>query len=127
MPEYLFKMPQGAEFKIVGDRLRETTIDSLEGKVSQYGKTKVAIYETQRRGFLATVEYQPGMANHMKLAAWATFIPEMNRPNMNSLDELKIEFETVLHLGTFPNLVIEAQVKEAITVLFPPAGPTVID
>jgi len=59
--------------------------------------------------------------------AWTGFVPDLQRPKTVSIDELKLEFESDLSLGTFPNSVMEDHVKQAVRKLFPPSGPTVID
>jgi len=126
MPEYSFKLAGGDAVKIVGDFIKGAieTSDFL----SEYGpKTAIKIYKTRNRGFLATVEFDPGVGNQKKGDAWTGFVPDFQRPNNASMDELKSEFESDLTIGKFPNVIIENQVKQAIGKLFPTSGPTVID
>jgi hypothetical protein len=126
MSEYSFELVGGEKFEILGDLISKTT-ETSEFLAEKGPTTTVCIYKTENHGFLATIDYRPGPGNQKRGHSWTGFVPDRQRPKTISMDDLKLEFESDLSLGTFPDSVMEDHVKQAVGKLFPPSGPTVID
>jgi hypothetical protein len=128
--EYSFKDHTGHEFLIVGDEVKKTTVLLGQGNLPQHGpKCAVTVYRTNGRGYIATIEFHPGEGNQAlpRAKPWGGIIPRSDRPNMESLEELKLELMAAPDLGTLPHIGVEEGVRKAVGKLFPPPpGPTVI-
>jgi hypothetical protein len=128
MPEYSFKDHAGNEFIIDGELVNKVAVKIGTGPLSEHGpECHIVIYKTQNRGYLATIEYGPGIGNQKRGDYWACIKPDLSAPKTETLNGLKSGLETALHLAEFPHVGVEHGVKEAIKQLFPTPGPTKID